>query len=64
MWSSAKTFLYPRVKHYRKKAKLAAEAEAKGLTGRQQVIDAETPRREDEVVIHVTGGSMLKHLQC
>ena len=63
MWSSATTFLYPRVKHYRKKAKLAAEAESRGLTGRQ-VVDAETPRREDEVVIHVTGDECCPHLSC
>ena len=61
MWSSVKTFLYPRVKHHRKKMKLAADAESKGLTGRQ-VVDAETPRREDEVVIHVTGGHSLWQL--
>ena len=41
--------------------KLAADAESKGLTGRQ-VVDAETPRREDEVVIHVTGGHSLWQL--
>lgn len=54
MWSSAKTYLYPRVKHHRRRAKPAAEAESRGLTGRQ-VFDAETPRSGGEVVIRVTG---------
>ena len=55
LWTSTKTFLYPRVKLHRRKQKQAAESESKGLTA-WQVADAETPRAKDEdITIQVTG---------
>ena len=60
LWTSTKTFLYPRVKLHRRKQKQAAESESKGLTA-WQVADAETPRAQDQdITIHVTGDGTTK----